>query len=418
MAKAAAIEVDTSDLTDRLPACRICGHRAHWLGDHLVEVHSLSLDAYLTAHPKAPTASADLMDRLKKDKPSSGRRDHPPAVDRLQISFAGIDVRVNHDVAVADCLSLPDHYRIPQYGNLKADIEEASISLACGRSIYIWGLPGSGKDAFFHAWSAMTRTPAKIFQVEPEADIRSWFFSHEIGGDGSYWEEGELLTALRDGYTTSTGRTIPYLILITDFDRATKEQAESLRLVMDSIEGRVKGPHGVTYKVMPGTQVVVTANTAGGGDSRGRMVSANIIDGSILDRFERKYEFHWMDWRDEEVIVKAKFPLLVERCPNVFPQVGHATNALRTAIANDDLYSEFSHRALCGWLGHAQDVISLSGKVPSNLLKRSSRVFLDGMPDEDTRESARHLIDPHLRGGAVDEGDTSHIRKDKLNDQF
>ena len=223
-----------------------------------------------------------------------------------------------------------------------------------------------------------------------------------------------MLKALRDGYTTSTGRTIPYIILITDFDRATKAQAEAMRLVMDSIAGRVKGPGGVTYNVMPGTLIIVTANTAGGGDSRGRMVSANVIDGSIMDRFDRKFEFHWMDWRDEEPIVREKFPLLVERAPGVFPMVGKATAALRQAIHNDDLYAEFSHRAVCSWLGHAQDIVRVTGKVPNNLLKRAARAFLDGMPDPETREQAKTLIDPHLKGGALDHGDTSHIHDDAL----
>jgi hypothetical protein len=209
-----------------------------------------------------------------------------------------------------------------------------------------------------------------------------------------------MLKALRDGYTTTTGRKIPQLILITDFDRASKDQAESMRLVMDSISGRVKGPNGSMYPVLRGTQIVVTANTAGGGDSRGRMTSANVIDGSILDRFERAFEFHWMDWRDEGTIVREKYPLLLGKAPEVFDQVGRATEALRKAIHDESLYAEFSHRAVCAWLGHAEDIIAVEPVAPKNLLRRAFRVVADKMPDPETRTEAVRIIDPHLKGGA------------------
>lgn len=400
-----ATNAATSAPTKALPACRLCGHRDHWLGEHLAEAHSLSVPDYLRSFPGAPTASQDLVDASARTWNDKVTRIHPPKVTDLRINFAGVEVKVNHDVPADACLRLPSAYRVPEYGALANDVRAAAISLVSGRSTYIWGLPGSGKDALIHAWSAMTRTPGLIFQVEPAADIRSWFFSHEFNKDGTYWEEGELLRALRDGYTSPvSGRKIPYLILITDFDRATKEQAESLRLVMDSIQGRVKGPGGVTYNVLPGTLIIVTANTSGAGDTRGRCISSNVIDASMLDRFERAYEFHWMDWKDEEIIAKEKFPLLVERCPTVFPQMGAVTKALRDAIYSDRLYAEFSHRGLCSVLGAAEDIVRVTGKVPKDVLKLAFRAYTDKLPDQETRETAIRLADPHIAGGVLDAG--------------
>ena len=384
--------------------CAICNHSAHWLGDHVVTEHGLSVAEYEAAH--GSVASAALAAALDIDAPA---RAHPNLAD-IRVEFAGVKPMVNADVPASACLPLPDAYRVPSFGALATDIREAAVSLLRRRSMYVWGLPGSGKDALFHAWSNLTRSPAMIFQVEPGADIRSWFFTHEFNKEGTFWQEGELLKALRDGYTTSTGRTVPYLILITDFDRATKEQAESMRLVMDSISGRVKGPNGVTYPVLAGTQVVVTANTAGAGDSRGRCTSSNVIDASILDRFERAFEFHWMDWRDEGPVVKEKFPLLVAKAPGAFDQVGKATEALRKAVADEALYAEFSHRALCAWLGHAEDIVAVSNNVPQDLLRRAFRAVADKMPDAETRAEAVRIIDPHLRGGSLDEGSTDHVR--------
>jgi hypothetical protein len=296
---------------------------------------------------------------------------------------------------------MPAAYRFPEFGELAADITEVLIAITQRRHLYIHGMPGSGKDALIHAISAKTRRPTLLKQVQPDADIQSWFYSRSFDKDGTKWEEGELLKALRDGYTTTTGRVIPYLILVSDFDRATKIQAEYLRLVLDSILGRVEGPEGLIYDVLPGTQIVATGNTAGSGDTRGRFVSTNIIDASLLERFDRVFALHWLDWRDELIICKEKFPLLAKVCPALLDQVGNATKAIREAIYQEDLYCEFSHRAVCSWLGHAEDVVRATGQVSENIAQRAARAVLDGMPDNETRLQVERLIDPHIQGGIV-----------------
>lgn len=389
--------------------CAVCGHEAHYLGDHVKAAHSLSVAEYQSTYGQ-PVWSKALEDKAKAVQ-GNVRRSAAPSLDVLTVDFAGIKAPVNADVPSDACLPLPPSYLIPTHGRLGRDVESAAFSLLRKRSMYVHGLPGSGKDALFHAWSQWTRTPALIFQVQPGEDIQSWFYSRSFDQSGTRWEEGELLKALRDGYKSPiSGRVVPYMILISDFDRADRSQAEALRLVMDSISGRVKGPAGVTYPVLKGTQIVATANSAGSGDTRGRCISANPIDASILDRFERKVVFHWMDWADEVKIVKDKYPMLVEKCPEVFSQVGAATEAIRKGIEANELYAEFSHRALCSWLSLAEDMIfGLNGKVPSGLLKKAARAFLDGMPDDEAVTVCKRLMDPHLKGGAVDEGDTSHI---------
>jgi len=143
----------------------------------------------------------------------------------------------------------------------------------------------------------------------------------------------------------------------------------------------------------------------GAGDPRGRCISANPLDASLINRFERKFEFSMLDWKDEEKVCRQKFPLLVEKVPSMFSAVGKAVAKLREAIINGDLFAEFSHRDVCGWLGHAEDIIECSGgKIPEFLVKKSAKAVLDGMPDKITREKARKYIDPFLKGGALPTG--------------
>jgi hypothetical protein len=378
-----------------------CDWEGHYLVPHLISEHGMDSEGYLEKHPGSQLLSYKLRERWK-EKCKGLRRKEPSSREELTVEICDFQCPVNWDVPASDCLLLPDHYKFPEYGDLADDVQESLVSLLRGRVVYLWGMPGSGKDAFVHAYAHKTRTPSRAFQVNPGEDIESWFFTRSFNTEGTFWEEGDLLKCLRDGYRTRSGRRIPYLILVSDVDRATKTQMESLRMVFDSIQGRVKGPAGRMYPLFPGTQLVMTANTSGAGDSRGRSISANPIDASIMDRFDRAFEFHWMEWDDELEIVKNKFPFLWEKSPDSFEHVGQSTAKLRTAIHQGQLYAEFSHRSVCAWLGHAEDILHVTpGGVPNDLLKRSARCWLDKMPDAATRTSASKLIDSHVPGGTL-----------------
>lgn len=383
-------------------SCRECSFTTpHFLGDHLAEAHDLGVDEYLAKHPGAETASQELLDTLAQETPNR-RRAFPPKPDELTVKIGALTFKVNADVPESACLPCPEEYRLPKHGKLANDIGAVLIGLWRSRSIYAWGLPGSGKDALFHYFSWATRTPAIIRQVQPGSDIESWFFSRGFDQHGTTWEEGEVLKALRDGYKTPNGERVPYMVLLSDIDRADRTQGEYMRLITDSISKRVQGPTG-THTVMPGTRIVSTANTAGSGDERGRCISANPIDASLLDRFDIKRQFHWMDWEDEGPIVQAKFPVLMERCPGVFDTMGRITRTVRDAINNEDLYAEYSHRALVSILMHAEDMVLANGNraIPKDFLASAAKVWIDGLPDKETRLAAEKLMDPHITGGTL-----------------
>jgi len=405
----------------KLATCKLCATEHFWLGDHLPEVHDMTLVEYLDKHPGEPTCSQGLLDAyqvagVKKRKAAEAAG--------LSLSFAGISFPIDTRVPASACLPMPDHYAIPKNGKLAQDIQDVAVALKRNRSVWVWGAPGTGKDAIFSALCAMTRRPSLLFTVVQGADVTAWKFTRAFNAAGTSWEEGALLKALRDGYLATNGDRIPYLIVLSDFDRATRQQAEELRQILDSIQGRISGPTGEIWPVLPGTIIVATANSSGAGDTTGRCISANPIDASILDRFERKVRFHSMDPLDEEPIIRQKFPVLTGRFPEAISCMMKATQAVREAVEKEEVYCEWSHRTICAWAGAAEDLLETLPPAVSKterkmnigpLLKRAARVVLDGLPDGDTRDGVKRVMDPHIKGGLVNEGNTTHIKASGLD---
>lgn len=391
-----------------MAVCRLCGIESHWLGDHVAEVHGMTIEVYGEQFPGAPTGSQRLVDKFQGQAHSERT---PAHAGGLAVNFAGVSFPVSPFVPVEACLPMPPHYAVPKNGQLARDVQDMAIAIKRGRSTWLWGPPGGGKDAAVSALCAMTRRPSLLFTIVQGADITSWKFSRSFDSDGTFWEEGILLRALRDGYLAPNGERVPFLIVLSDIDRATRQQIEELRQVLDSIQGRITGPTGEVWPVVPGTVIVATANSSGAGDTTGRCISANPIDASILDRFERKIRFHRIDPRDEEPILKAKFPMLAERAPQAISTMLRASVAVREAVEKEEIYCEWSHRTICAWAGAAEDLLETiwTSKDVTKLVRRAVRVVLDGLPDLDTRENVKRVMDPHVKGGLVNEGDTYHI---------
>lgn len=382
--------------------------------------------AYSRDYPEASLASERILSHIQKD--SGDVREPPPPPQNLTVNFAGIEHPVNPNVPANVCLSEPWHYRIPKFGPLAEDIYLASLALQKRRSVYIYGSQGTGKDGFVHAWSARTRTPSpEPFQMIPNVDLQPWLWTRSMSKEGTYWEEGLLLKYARDGYPTIQG-PVPALILLTDFDRATKSQAEFMRMLLDTIEGRIPRPDGGAWPVFPGTVFAATANTAGMGDETGRYTSTSIIDATILSRFQRKVKFHLMDWRDEEPILRVKFPLFAQKMDAELKGsrdsqgawvrgLGAATQVLREKIEAGDIFADFSHRELCNWVGAAADLLSLHPRrnPRKGLMKMAGRMVFDGFPDEQTRLKALRLLNPLIKDGMLDEGDTDGVEDSDLD---
>ena len=384
----------------------IDGHFDLSLIDHLIEVHGMTVEEYQTKYPGQPVVSNLLLEIEQATQPKVTRRAGKELTD-LSVAFAGMDLDVWSDVPAEVCLPEPQNYRLPKYGQLGKDVAQACLYAAERFPMWISGAPGTGKDAFVHAFSAMLRRPALMITIAPGMDLESYLYTRsfapdEDGNVQTFWEYGELWKALTQGYTTEDGNVRPYIVLLSDFDRATKAQVEVLRLILDTIEGRVMSPEGKAVPVVPGTQIIATANSQGQGDTSGRCISARAVDSSIMDRFDTAVLFHSMSWKDESEVMRNKFGKLFTKAPDALDTIGACTKALRSCIDKGDLYMEFSHRTVCAWarVAEAQLKWKPNAKIDT-LLKDAARAWIDKLGDEETRMEAKRVIDPYMKGVVI-----------------
>lgn len=381
--------------------CKLCGENTLFVGNHLDEAHpDTTIFDYLDKFPDAPVASQAVYDHLaKRELGDTPARVLPPPPDQLSIKIAGVKVRVNGDVPAEVCLGLPDKYRIPEHGDLADDVAECAVILSGSDDpVWIHGPPGTGKDAWAHAWSFYTRSPALFIQVNQNTDVNALFYRRCFKQGETGYEEGALLKALRDGYTAPSGRKVPYLILMSDFDRADPRRMENMRSTIESIDKRVPGPMGEFYPILEGTRIVFTANSSGGGDETGRCVTSNPVDASFMTRCT-SIRFHPMEWEDEESILREKFPIFAQRAGQFFSKIGDFTKVVRERVEHEQINIEFSHRELEKWIRHAEKILKAveGGAVPKRMLNRSARVaFLDVSHDRATREELDTLMKANI----------------------
>tara|TARA_R110000824_G_scaffold156307_2_gene329435 strand:- start:2786 stop:3916 length:1131 start_codon:yes stop_codon:yes gene_type:complete len=374
---------------------------------HLQEAHSLSVADYLKAHPAAATMSTQALDAWKT-KQKKVRREAAPAVDSLTVALMGFqDIAINEGVEADLCLPLPDGYQFPTKGKAKKVMHRVLMALIRRRNLFFWGMPGTGKDAAIHAFSALTRTPCVMVTFRPGTDLAPWFYTRSIDENGTGWEFGHLWTALTEGILCRDGVRRAPLVLLSDVDRADSAQAEWFRILVDSISGRILDPSGQMVPLIVDAEgnkpmFCCTANSCGSGDARGRMASSNPMDASLLDRLGRKMEAEYLDWTDESRILQAKFPRVAQAAPSCLGELGNACKALRDAIKNELLYAELTHRGLCEIMLEADDILHFAphGKAPANLMVQAFRAWLDGL-DADSILEAKRLADPHLKGGTL-----------------
>lgn len=334
--------------------CKICGWEGHLLLPHL-GAHNMTISQYREMYPDASTVS----DRLRDCVGTTLSPEHPriPVTQGCEVELAGIRFPVNLNVPEEVCLPIPKHYVLPTGGAMGKVVGHLMVGLKGRKSCWIYGPTGSGKDAILHFFSHITRTPTVFIEMRPGEDISGLICSRGFQNGNTVWEEGRVLRALRDGYEVKTGdkvERVPYMVLISDIDRATPEQIEMLRPILDSIEGRICRPDGEVDRVLPGSLVVATANTAGDGARSVMYVTAQTQDVSILNRFDLFFHLGYPDWPVWAKAIQSGYKNLLEENPHLIDLLGQFVRALHQGGGKS--MNPFSFRDVRSCLDHIRDL--------------------------------------------------------------
>lgn len=280
----------------------------------------------------------------------------------------------------------------------KFDFLIAILASEDSKPVWIWGPPGIGKDYMVRAWSSLTRTQCQTYQVRSDVDVQNeWLYERSFNSEGTFVKYNKLWMDLTEG---RDGR--PMHIILSDFDRATRDQIAVLRSLLDSDRPFLTGPSGENVPVLKGTRIIVTANSGGMGDERGLCTDAMSIDSSIMDRFTFKIRFPQLSWEDESAMIRSRYPDFAA-VPEWMAALKGFTSSIRDAARAGDIYMEFSHRGVQGIVSNTLMMKSITSSE-DKALRWGLREWLEGTtPDEDTQLAVKRLCDPHLKGGTLAE---------------
>ena len=189
-------------IVDTRVECRECGFLGFSLVAHVGDKHG-GIAAYQAAHPDAPVVSEELIKEHLRPAPKARRA---AGSDTLALDMMGMTVPVDAGTNPDDCLPLPGGYQFPYKGKAKAAASRALVAMYRGRNVFIHGMPGTGKDALVHAYSAKARRPVVMVTFRPGTDLAPWFYVRSIGAEGTGWDYGHLWRALTEGMLGRDGK--------------------------------------------------------------------------------------------------------------------------------------------------------------------------------------------------------------------
>jgi len=265
---------------------------------------------------------------------------------------------------------------------------------------YIQGVAGSGKDTIVEQLCAEFRIPFKAFAFKDGINANNWVCRTELrstanGGTESVVSDGELAKAVK-GFTAKDGKVYPYVILLSDMDRARPQDLEILRnaLQLGNSAYLIDNVRGGAIPVLPGTIFIATGNTGVDGDPNGTMI-ANPIDASIINRFARiRAELPTKD--QESKILMADHPRLDKAQAKMIVDV---LDVLRNTIKTLGLPLEVSLRDANILAKSALGFLDIGiSKAFNEALRLATTLVVDGaFKDPRNAEQLVGALDPILK---------------------
>jgi MoxR-like ATPase len=385
----------------KMVTCKICEENDieseyHFLGNHLEEVHDISISEYQDRYgSKVDITSEETWEEFVSQAPER------VGTERFEniIRVGEIEIEAN-DADPASSGEKADGYKYPEMGPASESVQRLARAIKYGRNTYIYGHNGTGKSASTEALAADMNLEFSKYPMREGLDPETYLgmmeveIDEETGQNKTEFQEGKLLQDLR-GRVGEDGERRGVLILIDDIDRAPAEYHEVLRHVLESNSREVFVPELKTnVEIHPDTRIVATANSAGRGDNSGFYSSVQVMDESILDRFERAIEFHFLEPEEERTILGNKFPEIQDEHPEVLDDIISVTENIRDAIQAEELYITFSHRRLEQWAQSVEEHMQEFGFY-EGIVHQAAKDWLDWY-DKTTRDGViQRFVDLH-----------------------
>lgn len=286
----------------------------------------------------------------------------------------------------------PKGYRYPTKGKAGKAAERVARAFKYGRSIYLYGPAGTGKSDMFRALCHDLNIEFSLYPMREDLDTALYMGQMQVvidpatGNNKTEYIPGRLLQDIQ-GRVGQDGKRRPVCIAFDDIDRGAAECHELLRHILDGAQEVFIPELGESIPVFPGTMIVATANSRGGGDDFGTYASVQTMDSSILDRFGRFIEYDYLDVDEEMEILREKYPYLQSNCQRSFESMAKVTETIRRMISSKELYIGFSHRLLTEWCESLTEIVQENTNHYSpSLLGEAAEDWLERF-DEDVRKT-------------------------------
>lgn len=283
----------------------------------------------------------------------------------------------------------PKGFQYPQSGAAGKATERVARALKHGRSVFFYGPAGTGKSSLLRAIAHDMNIEFSLYPMREDSDP-SVYLGHmavvideDTGNNKTTFVEGKLLRDIQ-GRVGRDGIRRPVLIVIDDIDRAPPEHNEIFRHLLDGSKEIFIPEMGRSIPVFPGTIFCATANSRGRGDY-GLYSSVQTIDDSLLDRFERFIEAHFLDTDEEYAILAAKYPRLSKDFSENLRDIVDVASTIRTMISQREIFINFSHRVLESWCEAFLEITEERSLLsPREALREAAQDWLERF-DEDSR---------------------------------
>lgn len=251
---------------------------------------------------------------------------------------------------------------------------------SCGDALYLYGPSGCGKTSAINQIAAVLQHPVISITLNARFELADLIGHQTVVNGEVVFVHGPLARAMKYGY----------ILIMNEIDLADAAELAGLN---DVLEGRslvVIQNNGEVIPPHPDFRLIVTANTAGTGSTRGSYHGTQHLNAAFLDRF-RFIPCDYMAAKDEEELLRKSSPKLSEKT---------ITGMVRVAneIRKSHVYPEANHvymtmplttRSLLRW---ARLTCSYSNFEESPLKKALSHAFTGRLSSEEA-EYVNRLVD-------------------------